>query len=550
MIVINYFKQYKFPLLFLLVVIVYFFLYGPVGYDDADNGYTLALSWRIINGEIPYRDFILVRPPLSPYLHALPLYFIPDNYQIIFDRFLFYVITASSCFFAAFSIKKVFQFSEIIIDPYLLATIGFVFSVNTFPAMAWHAVDGVFFGSLGIFFLVRFSSCYSIVLGILFLFLSALCKQPFYLMPFMGIAYIFLLYKKWDKRLTAILTLLLGGIIFILLFYKLGILKSFISLTTGSTTLNALIDAGFKQYRNFNLVYVLLPFAMWIVAFRFRNNRIKSYTIELVPYFFILILFLFPLYLFLPNFYTVRSGGFNVSFICIDMVGRILFDVTIIFLILNVALTKKWITLILLTGLAWCSSISWGFQTPAFFCTPLIFTFLLVAKKYFTVKRINILGIYMLLVGSLAYFCTFQKPHLNPLRKDIIYSLDDLFPKLKNIKVGKDTYYKYHELHNLINKYGNNFKTLPGMPLANYLTNTNSPIVIDWVFNAETGFYNNQIINTLQNKNTIIFMETPCNTNINSDTVEKSNSYVAYVIKTKWIKVDSSSYFGIYKFKK
>ena len=79
---LNYsFDKYK--IIFTLFVISYAILYSLDGFDDADRGYTLALSWRIFNGEIPYRDIILVRPPFSPFFHSIFLYFIPDNYEIL-----------------------------------------------------------------------------------------------------------------------------------------------------------------------------------------------------------------------------------------------------------------------------------------------------------------------------------------------------------------------------------------------------------------------------------------------------------------------------------
>ena len=140
---LNYsFDKYK--IIFTLFVISYAILYSLDGFDDADRGYTLALSWRIFNGEIPYRDIILVRPPFSPLFHSIFLYFIPDNYEIIFDRYFCYFLFAASSLFGALSINKVFNLKSINLNPYLLATIGFVFSVPNYPATAWHTIDAIF----------------------------------------------------------------------------------------------------------------------------------------------------------------------------------------------------------------------------------------------------------------------------------------------------------------------------------------------------------------------------------------------------------------------
>lgn len=544
---LDYLNKHKFSLVFISFIFLYFFLYAPIGYDDADNGYTLGLSWRILNGEISYRDFILVRPPLSPFFHALPLYFINDNYQIIFDRFLFYLLIAASSLFATFSISKLFDFKNLNLNPYLLATVGFVFSVHNFPPMAWHTVDGVFFASIGIFILVNYYSLPCISFGIIFLFLSALCKQPYYMMPFAGILYIIIIYKNWVKTIIALITFLFCSVLFFLVLNKFGILKNFAILTSGSTSLRDLFMIGFVNYFKINILYLLIPFALWIVARIFQNNKYKVYRLSVIPYFFISISLFLPLSIFLLSVF-IKNDPDNIYFN--DIVANMLFCSTITYFLLSTTIEKNRITLIFLTILSWCSSISWGHQSPSFFSVPLIFGFLMISIKYFDVKNISRLVTYMLVLGTITYYCAMQKPYGNPVKKNITYSLSDIFPKLNNILVSKETYEKYHEFSILVKKYGINFKTLPGMPLSNYLTNTKSPINIDWVFNAETGTYNNQIISILQQKKTIIFLEKkPLFISVTNST-DKYNSLVTYYIKTNWKKIDSTNYFDIYKFEK
>ena len=123
-------KQTKYIIIFILFVVVYFFAYSFHGYNDGDDGYLMGLSWRVFSGETPYKDFISVRPPFSPLFHSLPMYVIPENYQIIFERFLFYLLVALSALFCALSLHKTFDLKQYQLHPYLLATVGFVFSVH------------------------------------------------------------------------------------------------------------------------------------------------------------------------------------------------------------------------------------------------------------------------------------------------------------------------------------------------------------------------------------------------------------------------------------
>ncbi|MDQ6723325.1 MAG: hypothetical protein M3Z01_03560 [Thermoproteota archaeon] len=519
--------------------------YSFYGYNDADDGYTLALSWRIINGEIPYRDFIMVRPPLSPLFHALFLYIIPNDYQIIFDRFFCYLLFALSSLLGAYTIDKAFGLKDFKINPSLLATVGFVFSVNCFPPMGWHTIDAIFFASIGIYILVCFSSTYSVIIGLLFLFLSALCKQPFYLMPIAGVVFVSLLHKNWNKTIISIISILVFTSVFFLILYKEDALKNFIELTTGSTKLVELLSAGFINYIAVNPLYLILLLASWLILKNPFKFKYLSLNRDLVPYFFISILLLIPLARFI-YILLFKEVTYQTSFSG-NAIGKILFLITIFALVANISREKKWITLWFLILVSWCSSISWGNKTPALFSLPFIFGFLLVSNQFFRVKNIANLAMYILVLGTVTYLIAYQKPYCNPLRQELTYKIDHLFPKLKNIKVSKEIHDKYTELAELIIKYGNNFKTLPGMPLSNYLTNTKSPIVIDWVFNAETNNINSDIINGLKFKKTIIFMEKYPQLISISDSKEKFNSSVAYFIKKNWQKIDTTNYFEIYK---
>jgi len=543
-------RSYISIIIFMIFIIIYFLFYAFYGFNDADDGFTIALSWRVFNGAIPYKDFILVRPPLSPLFHTLTLYLVPDNYQIIFERFLFYFLLALSSLFGSLSIDKAFKLKEFQISPYLLATVGFVLSVRNFPPMPWHTVDGIFFASLGIFILVRFTTSYSIIFGMLFLFFSALCKQPFYLMPLAGIAYTIITHKDWRKSVVSILSLLGFISAFIFIIFKLKALSSFINLTSGSTKIRDFLYAGVIKYFSIKSVFLIVPAVIWVVAQKLSKNKYFSRITVLVPYFFISLLLFYPL----PRFiYTVLYKGipYNIanSAYFIDSTATLLFFTAIFLFIANFAVEKKWISLWFLTLLSWCASISWGYQTPVLFSIPLLFGFFIASYQYFKINNLTTLAIYTLLIGTITYYVAYQKPLGNPVRHDLNYEISDIFPKLKFIKVGKDIHDKYHELRSLTNKYGNNFKTLPGMPLSNYLTNTTSPIPIDWVFNAETNNNDDDILNILSQKRPVVFIEKEPQMISVTNLKGKFDSPLTYFIKSNWIKVDSTNYFDIYKIK-
>ncbi|MCW3083759.1 MAG: putative rane protein [Bacteroidetes bacterium] len=542
-------KKFNYYILLLIAFVIgYFFMYGPYGYNDADDGYTMALCWRMYNGEIPYRDFILVRPPLPFLVHLPTLYLVPQNYQVIFERFLFFVMMGCSALFAALSIDKLFDLKTFRIHPFLLATIGFVFSVHNFPPMAWCTVDAVFWGSLGIYILVKSPSLLSVTTGMLFLFFAALCKQSFYLMPFAGIIFIHVFHRDRKKTAAAIISLTAMISLFLLVLSSMGALKGFIKMTVGSTTLSDLIAAGVFRYFVITAKYLLVPLAVWLAAVKLsafpKFARIK----ELVPYFFISFI---VFYLLAKFVYTVLYAGIpyepEYSPFYQDDTATLLFILSVFLFIANFSMEKKWLGLMFMILLSWSSGISWGYQTTAFFSTPMLFCFFIVANKYFNTHNITRLAVFTLLIGTLTYQLAYEKPYCNPLKRNLTYNLSDILPKLSHIKVGRDTYDKYHELLLLKKKYGDNFKTLPGMPLVNYLTNTNSPVPLDWIFNAEVNNNDASILDALRSKKTLVFMERHPQLIKITDIKEKFHAGTAYFITHNWERIDSTNYFDIYK---
>jgi hypothetical protein len=278
----------------------------------------------------------------------------------------------------------------------------------------------------------------------------------------------------------------------------LDILKDFINLTTGSSKLKDLFESGFISYTKIYSIYLLAPILFWIIIRNISFNKIlkgKGNVNNLVPYFFILLIFTLPVSKFI---FKLTHSEIVYDTFYVDSIAKLFFIITIFFLMDNLLWNKKIITLWFLVLISWTASISWGYPTPVLFSIPLVFCFLLISNKYFGVNNVFKLTLFTLFISTIAYFIAYQKPYCCQMRNHLNYELSDLFPKLKYIKVDRDTHDKYTELASLVNKYGPNFKTLPGMPLANFLTKTNSPIKIDWVFDSETNYENAPIIKTLE----------------------------------------------------
>src|SRR5881392_1943649 len=58
-------------ILFLLFVpLLSHWLFSWMGFTPTDDGFTLAYSRRLLDGQVPHRDFIIIRPFFSPLLHV------------------------------------------------------------------------------------------------------------------------------------------------------------------------------------------------------------------------------------------------------------------------------------------------------------------------------------------------------------------------------------------------------------------------------------------------------------------------------------------------
>lgn len=44
-------------------------LFSPLGFNPTDDGFVLAMSRRLLEGEVPHRDFISIRPVASAVFH-------------------------------------------------------------------------------------------------------------------------------------------------------------------------------------------------------------------------------------------------------------------------------------------------------------------------------------------------------------------------------------------------------------------------------------------------------------------------------------------------
>jgi hypothetical protein len=124
--------------------------------------------------------------------------------------------------------------------------------------------------------------------------------------------------------------------------------------------------------------------------------------------------------------------------------------------------------------------------------------------------------------------------------------LESISPKLKFIKTKKETFEKYLELKQLIQKYGKNYIVAPNMSISNYLFNTQSQLPGDWLLDHEINRQNKRFIKICSNNKNYIFVEKSFVTGEDFKEVTIEASPTTWFIYKKFNKINETKYFIVY----
>lgn len=509
--------------------------YGRQGLHGADGGFITALAWRIRLGQLPYRDFIYIRPPLSPLLHSLTQWLLPAGYQMIGERFLFYFFVATYSFISAKVLDRLYGLRDLGLHPYALSLLFLAGSVGNFPPMPWHTVDGILFASIAIYGLSCGAGPASLVLGALFIVLSALCKQSFFFMAPFALAYVLLVRGRRELFLFAGSLAALGAACLASL-ASLGVLAEFSDQLSGQTRPSSLLHSGFISYFKHYFLSVgpgLLAYVVIERAWHWRTGRRLSAA--WLPY---------------VIFASMLGGSAVVALVRQRFQSPMhnwpafLFLVTLVGLLYGRGPRGKpaW-TLALMLGLAWCASLSWGYQSPALYSAPLLFGALVYAQIYLGTRPAP-LAFFVLVLALVAQLVGYQFPYREPARAELRHHMGDVFERLNGIYSTEETLQKYRELARLHDEYGPSFAVLPDLPLAHYLTETVPALPVDWAVNSESDDRSAQLIRVLERTKPVVFLirDSP-----SLCSVGPLCSPAALHVSQNWTIVERGEYLDVYR---
>ncbi len=472
------------PILFLIIVpITAHLLFSKLGFNPTDDGFTLAYSRRIIEGQIPHRDFIIIRPFLSPLLHV-PVVLLGGNYTYLLSRFFVWFQFATMAWAGVYIIQKGLRLSFSNFEKIAIALISLAVSAHTFRIMAWHTIDGLFFISIGLVLCLNERHPWKMV-GYILIGLAYLCKQNFIFMAPLTI----LILGDW-RRIKYWLAILMPGILYVAFLSIMGALPDAILQLTSQRDL---LTYGFITYNQPKLLLILLLgyfSARLIIGSAHVNIPIRNTFKEWIG---LLTLSAFLLSAISMIFITSRyilASSYGLFSLVIGVMGC--------FLIENGDKPRGFIRLaIIFLVMAWSASISIGWPYPDLASGQLVALILAFALPILK-RNLEGLNLGYIYVSGLVFFLSLVLMSFGIARRQHVFRdqpaiklterLDSVLPGGKGISTNQNTYdflVDLREAIKLSKDFGKTYAIIPDCAGWWVKSQQVNPLPIDWVQGVE-----------------------------------------------------------------
>ncbi len=491
--------------LFFGLVIGYCLYYAPYGVNETDGGFLTGLAWQVLNGKVLYQDVVYVRPPLPVWLRALELQLLPEHLGVLGERWIFYLKLGMYSWLGAALLETGAR-------RWVLAVFGFVVSAHCYPAMAWHTVDGILFAVLSVYLafkpIGRFTGWWAATGGAM-LFAAVLCKQSFY--PLVFIFGLGLLYFDWRRASLFYIGFSAALLLFAHYLHGNNLLESYLQMTNGAAAGGQAFQHGIIDYFRITPELAVPSLALaGLGVWQFRKKQVSNWPMFFLRLWLLALVLSFAAVTWLRQEHTVPFAQLRALFLLAlwMIVWHWIEKHKSSNTLQNNGLRSTIVAAILL-GISWSAAISWGYNLPILFATPVAWGAMQLYGKLSgnAGGKKTRLDILLLLALLAAFRLGFEFVYRDGRRSAMTAKMGVVFPKLTGIYSSPETQALYQELKELTLQHGPNFSVLPAFPQANYLTDTRPPLPLDWVVNRETNGDNKLIYNMIKEYKPLIFIE-------------------------------------------
>lgn len=445
----------------LIVAIIAHLAFSWIGYNPTDDGFILSYSRRLLEGQVPHLDFISIRPIGSAILH-MPIVAFGGESTYWISRLVVWLQFSCIAWLWNLVLQKSFKISINKFDDLAIGLVIFGFSANTFPIMAWHSIDALFFTSIGVFICLN-AGDRGKLLGYFVIGLTYLARQNFiFLIPLV----LFIL-NDW-KHIKYWLAAALPGSLYVLyLIVTHALVDAVIQISSQG---GALYSTGILPYLSVNVFLGL------VIGLMTRYLKDKPFFSRISSA--VLLGCVFGL-------------GFGLLVGVFQSMTFFLFGLTIGIVVHDIQL-RCWMRVqigLLSLATSWCISVSLGYNYPALAAGSLagfiIYSAILNQNKLqnssfkLYTRFILVSVICLFLAGRLLHI--YREPSWVNETKDI----GSVFPGANHIKVDVKTYNFLEDLQHAILQANGKYAILPD--IAGYWTAAQqvNPLPIDWPISVE-----------------------------------------------------------------
>lgn len=352
-------------LLFIAVAVAAHLLLSRFGFVPMDDGFILAQSRRILDGQVPHRDFISIRPVGSAILHTADLA-LGGAHAFLLSRLFYWVQAATTCWCWLEIVLGRSSTRPSLLGVAPLIPLSFMLTTHAFWPMAWHTVDGVWLASLGLLACMGPSQRWRLA-GYVLVGAGVTCKQNF--LPMLPLV---VLANGDARRPWAWLAVLAPAVLYVGVISGLGGAGD---LRQQLFAFSGLMGPGVEQYLKVLgwPTGLIVGAAASLVAARGAREEVPTAGFGSA----------FAWGGFLVLLVAVGAIGWSLDasrFLYVDRMSFTLLGCLCGFVLANArrfTAAPLVTSAALLAALGWCSSISYGYQSPAHVAGPMAIVLLL-----------------------------------------------------------------------------------------------------------------------------------------------------------------------------